>query len=251
VTGPLHGRVCVVAGIGGVIGNAVASRYSDDGGSVVGIDRDEVDGPFETIRADLCNDTETSVTLRDISERYGSIDVLYVNAGPADREDHAVMETPHEVWERVFRAVLMPAELCARHGVPLMTSPGGSLVFTGSFLAEMGASTAQMAFSAAKAAVNQLGRDLGTHLARSGIRVNVIGLGPVHTPESKAMFDRLGPEESQRRFLHIPMGRFATPQEVAAGAAYLASNDSGYTTAAVFPIHGGIPGAYTIPQAPD
>ena len=103
-----------------------------------------------------------------------------------------------------------------------------------------------MAFSAAKAAVTQLGRDLGVHLARSGVRVNTLALGPVLTPELEAMFERIGPDGAQRRFTHMPMSRFATLDEVAAAAAFLASADSGFITASVFPVDGGIPGAYTV-----
>ncbi len=248
--GRLQGRVCVVAGIGGVIGEAVATRFADEGARVVGIDRRDIDIDIAvpTYDADLCDDEQTREVFARVRDEHGAIDVLHVNAGPLDAEDHSVLATSHEVWERVFRGILAPAENSVRHAVPLMRRPGGSVILTGSFLAEMGASTAQMAFSAAKAAVNQLGRDLGTHLARDGVRVNALGLGPVQTPESRAMFERLGPEQSERRFRHIPMGRFATPEEVAAAAAYLASDDSGYTTGSVLPVHGGIPGAYTVPD---
>jgi NAD(P)-dependent dehydrogenase (short-subunit alcohol dehydrogenase family) len=238
----------VVAGIGGVIGEAVAARFADEGARVVGIDRRDTGLAVPTYAADLCDDEQTREVLTRIHDVHGAIDVLHVNAGPLDADDHGVLETPHAVWERVFRAILAPTENSVRHAVPLITRPGGSVILTGSFLAEMGAATAQMAFSAAKAAVNQLGRDLGTHLARSGVRVNVLGLGPVQTPESRAMFERLGPEQSERRFRHIPMGRFATPEEIAAAAAYLASDDAGYTTGSVLPVHGGIPGAYTVPD---
>jgi NAD(P)-dependent dehydrogenase (short-subunit alcohol dehydrogenase family) len=124
---------------------------------------------------------------------------------------------------------------------------GGSIILTGSFLAGIGAATAQMAFSASKAAVVQIGRDLGIHLARSGIRVNTLSLGPVETPELRRMFDHIGPEQVARRMSRVPLGRPATLDEVAAAVAYLASDDSGYLTGSVFPVDGGIPAAYTIP----
>ena len=122
----------------------------------------------------------------------------------------------------------------------------GSVINTSSFLAGMGAASAQMAFSAAKAAVAQLSRDLGVNLARTGVRVNALALGPIETPQLAAMFAQIGPEQAARRFTHMPMGRFGTLEELAATVAYLASDDSGFVTASVFPLNGGIPGAFTV-----
>ncbi|MEU9992453.1 SDR family oxidoreductase [Streptomyces sp. NPDC048045] len=245
--GRLSGRICVIAGARGAIAGAVATRLTAEGGQVIGIDRQPPDVLFPVVVADLRIEAETRLAFERIHAEFGGIDVLYVNAGPMDREDHGLLETTHEVWERAFRAVLTPAVLSCRYGVPVM-NPGGSVVLTGSFLAGMGAATAQMAFSAAKAAVTQLGRDLGTHLARRGIRVNTLALGPVEAPETRAMFDRMGEEETRRRFAHIPMGRFATLDEIAAAATYLAGSDSGYLTASELPVYGGIRAAYTLPE---
>jgi NAD(P)-dependent dehydrogenase (short-subunit alcohol dehydrogenase family) len=104
-----------------------------------------------------------------------------------------------------------------------------------------------MAFSAAKAAVAQLSLDLGVNLARSGVRVNALSLGPIETPQLKTLFDNIGPEQVSRRFTHMPMGRFGTLNELAGTVAYLASDDAGFVTASIFPINGGSPGAYTVP----
>ena len=103
-----------------------------------------------------------------------------------------------------------------------------------------------MAYSAAKAAVAPLSRDLGTHLARRGVRVNALALGPIETPHLKALFAKSGTEQSSRRFVHMPMGRFGTVEELAGTVAYLASDDAGFVTASVFPINGGIPSTFTV-----
>ena len=122
----------------------------------------------------------------------------------------------------------------------------GSVINTASFLAGMGSASAQMAFNAAKAGVEQLSRDLGVYLARRGVRVNSLALGPIETPQLKQTFDRIGPDEAARRFTHMPMGRFGTVLELAATVAYLASDDAGFVTASSFPINGGTPGAFTV-----
>jgi NAD(P)-dependent dehydrogenase (short-subunit alcohol dehydrogenase family) len=156
-----------------------------------------------------------------------------------------------EVWSRVVAGNLTAAWLSCKHGIPLMLQnrpAKGSVINTASFLAGMGAATAQMAFSAAKAAVAQLSLDLGANLARRGVRVNALALGPIETPQLAAMFAHLGPDQASRRFAHMPMGRLGTLDELAATVAYLASDDAGFVTASVFPINGGIPAAFTVPD---
>jgi NAD(P)-dependent dehydrogenase (short-subunit alcohol dehydrogenase family) len=244
-------RVCLIAGAGGVIAGAVAARLAAEGGTVVGIDRELLDLGFPTYVGDLSVETDLVRVLGEITTDFGRIDVLYNNAGPLDTEDHGLIETTSQTWERVFRNVLTPVVLACKHVVPIMREngrSGGAIINTGSFLAGMGAATAQVAFSAAKAAVTQLSLDLGTNLARSGIRVNVIAPGPVETPLVHDMFERLGAEETARRLTHVPTGRFATLDEIAGTVAYLASDDAGYVTASVIPVDGGIQGAYTIPD---
>jgi len=240
--------VAVVAGAGGEIGAAVATRFADEGATVVGIDRVDGIGHVDSlVVADLRHEQAVARAVEQIVEQYGRIDVLYNNAGPLDPDDHALEANALETWQAAYSSLVLPVVLACKHVVPVMRRQGsGSIVNTGSFLAGMGAATAQTAFSAGKAAVVQITRDLGTHLARTGIRVNSIGLGPVETPESRAMFERLPPEALRERLGHVPMGRFATVAEIAAAAAFLAGDDSGYITGADLPVYGGIRAAYTI-----
>jgi NAD(P)-dependent dehydrogenase (short-subunit alcohol dehydrogenase family) len=128
------------------------------------------------------------------------------------------------------------------------TPPGGSIINSASFLAVMGAASSQMAYSVAKAGVLQLSRDLGVHLGRRGVRVNALMLGPIETPQLRALFAGIGDDEIARRFAHYPMGRFGTPEELAGTVAYLASSDSGFITGAAFPLDGGITSAFTVAE---
>ncbi len=187
----------------------------------------------------------------EIKDEFGRIDVLYNNAGLNDENDHSALDTSLAVWERVVAANLTTTFLCCKHGIPYLLQndpPGGSVINVGSFLAMMGAATSQMAFSVAKAGVIQLSRDLAVQLARRGVRVNAMVLGPIETPQLHALFERIGEEEAARRFRLMPMGRFGTLDELAATAAFLASNEAGFITGAAFPIEGGITHAYTIPS---
>jgi NAD(P)-dependent dehydrogenase (short-subunit alcohol dehydrogenase family) len=246
----LEGRVAVVAGVAGAIGEVVVERFTAEGATVIGIDRADVNSAAtEVVVADARDESSMTAAVAAIVERYGRIDVLYVNIGPLDPNDHGLETNAVETWEAAFRNLLLPAVVLCKHIVPVMREAGrGSIITTGSFLAGMGAATAQTAFSATKAALIQMSRDLGVNLAKSGVRVNSLSIGPVETPETKAMFEKVGPEGLKMRLAHVPMGRFATPAEIAGAATFLASDDSGYLTAADIQLDGGIRGAYTIPE---
>jgi enoyl-ACP reductase-like protein len=167
-----------------------------------------------------------------------------------DRGDHSALDTSLETWRRVHDANLTSIFLSCRHGIPHLrdTDPaGGSVINAASFLAEIGAATAPMAYAAAKAGVVQLSRDLGVHLARSGVRVNAVLFGPIDTPDQRAVFDR-NPGALEKRLVHWPMGRFGTLAEAAGTIAFLGSDDSGFVTAAALPLDGGITEAFTVPE---
>ena len=246
----LQGRVCVVAGVVGVLGEAIAKRFADEGGLVVGIDKIEHAVGRLALKADLSDEHQVKATYEKVWDEFGRLDVIYNNAGLIDRDDHSALELSLEVWNRVLTANLTTTWLSCKHGIPFMlrTEPTrGSVINTASFLAGMGAASAQMAFNMAKAGVEQLSRDLGVELARKGVRVNALALGPIETTQLRTVFDRIGPEEAKRRFIHMPLGRFGTVAELAATAAYLASDDAGFITASSVPLNGGIQGAFTVP----
>ncbi|MGA8369149.1 MAG: SDR family oxidoreductase [Acidimicrobiales bacterium] len=247
----LTGKVCVIAGAAGVVGEAAAVRLQSEGGIVAGIDRQEHSVGVLSLQGDLTVETEVASAFARVHQEFGRIDVLLNNAGLNDRDDHSALDMSQGTWDRVFAGNLTTTFLSCKHGIPYMLGndpPSGSVINTSSFLAEMGASTSQMAFSAAKAAVAQLSRDLGTNLARRGVRVNALCLGPIETAQLRQMFDRLPPEELPKRLIHYPMGRFGTLAEYAGTVAYLASDDSGFVTGTSFPINGGITTAFTVPS---
>lgn len=247
----LEGRVCVVAGVGGDMGEAIAHRFTEEGGIVVGIDRRAHAIGDMALRVDLCDEHAVKTAYDHVSETFGRLDVLYNNVGPVDPDDHSALDTTLDTWNRVIASILTATWLSCKHAIPHMGKQAtGSVINTASFLAGMGAATGQMAFNAAKAGVEQLSRDLGVHLARRNIRVNSVAIGPIETDAIKATFERLGPAQTGRRLTRMPMGRFGTLEELAATAAYLASDDAGFVTAASFPLNGGIPGAFTVPEAP-
>jgi NAD(P)-dependent dehydrogenase (short-subunit alcohol dehydrogenase family) len=137
--------------------------------------------------------------------------------------------------------------LCCKAVLPYMRQRRrGSIINTASFVAVMGAATSQISYSASKGGVLSMTRELGVEFAREGIRINALCPGPVNTPLLAELFAS-DPTRAARRLVHVPMGRFAEPEEIAAAAAFLASDDSSFMTASSFLVDGGISGAYVTP----
>lgn len=244
-------KVCVITGAAGAFAEAVADRLTSEGATVVGVDRHEHGLGAHSLQHDLTDEDQVRELFARVKQDLGRIDVLYNNVGLNNQDDHSALDMPLQVWQRVLAANLTTTFLCCKHVIPHMLTndpPGGSVINTASFLAVMGAASSQMAYSVAKAGVLQLSRDLGIHLARRGVRVNALVLGPIETPQLRALFDRIGDDERARRFIHYPMGRFGTPDELAGTVAYLASDDAGFVTGAAFPLDGGITSAFTVPS---
>ena len=122
----------------------------------------------------------------------------------------------------------------------------GSIINTASFVATLGAATSQISYTASKGGVLAMTRELGVQFARQGVRVNALSPGPVATPLLLELFAK-DPERAERRLVHVPAGRFAQPEEIAAAVAFLASDDASFVTAANFLVDGGITGAYVTP----
>lgn len=245
----LEDKVCVVTGAAGGVGLAAAKRLTQEGALVEGIDLREHGVGRLGLELDLVDEEAVREAFARIRAEYGRIDVLFNNAGLNDKDDGPVMDVSSDTWDRVLDANLRTVFLCCRYGIPHLLAndpPKGSVINTATFLTTMGAATAQMAYAAAKAGVVALSRDLGVHLARSGVRVNALALGPIATPALQGLF-AADPEETKRRMTHIPMGRFGLAEEVAAAVAFLASDDAGYITGSLFPLDGAISIAYTVP----
>ena len=183
----------------------------------------------------------------EVAAHYGGIDVCCNNAGISPPDDDSILETGIDAWERVQRVNLTSVYLCCKHALPHLLARGkGSIINTASFVAVMGAATSQVSYTASKGGVLAMSRELGVQFARQGVRVNALCPGPVNTPLLQELFAK-DPERAARRLVHIPMGRFGEATEIAAAAAFLASDDSSFMTASTFLVDGGISGAYVTP----
>jgi NAD(P)-dependent dehydrogenase (short-subunit alcohol dehydrogenase family) len=252
--GRLAGRVAVVTGGGSGIGLASARRLVAEGARVVIADVDtstgtaaatELDGEF--VEVDVTDAEQVQHLFATTMELFGRIDVSFHNAGISPPDDDSILTTGLDAWRRVQDVNLTSVYLCCRAVLPHMQRQGrGSIINTASFVATLAAATSQISYTASKGGVLAMTRELGVQFARQGVRVNALCPGPVNTPLLKELFAK-DPERAARRLVHVPMGRFAEPEEIAAAVAFLASDDSSFVTASTFLVDGGISGAYVTP----
>jgi NAD(P)-dependent dehydrogenase (short-subunit alcohol dehydrogenase family) len=199
------------------------------------------------VTADVTSPEDVARIYAETHDRYGRIDIALHNAGISPPEDDSILTTGLDAWRRVQEVNLTSVYLCCQAVLPYMQRAGrGSIINVASFVAVMGSATSQISYTASKGGVLALSRELGVQFARQGIRVNALCPGPVNTPLLKELF-AADPERAARRLVHVPMGRFAEPSEIAAAIAFLASDDSSFMTASTFLVDGGISGAYTTP----
>jgi NAD(P)-dependent dehydrogenase (short-subunit alcohol dehydrogenase family) len=258
VAGRIEGRVAVVTGGCSGIGLATVRRFAAEGAKVVVGDIDdeggariveELGGPDHAtyVHVDVTSKEEVDALFSTTNDTYGSVDIAFNNAGISPPDDDSILDTELEAWRRVQEVNLTSVYLCCRAALPYMLEQKrGSIINTASFVALMGAATSQISYSASKGGVLSMTRELGVQFAREGIRVNALCPGPVNTPLLKELFAK-DPERAARRLVHIPMGRFGEPEELAAAVLFLASDDASFITANTFLVDGGLSGAYVTP----
>jgi len=250
----LQDRVAVITGAGSGIGLASARRMAAEGARIVAVDidktagqaaADETGGVF--MAADVACEDDVRQLFDEVAAEFGRIDIAFNNAGISPPEDDSILTTGLEAWRRVQEINLTSVYLCCKYVLPHMRRQGkGSIINTASFVAVLGAATSQISYTASKGGVLAMSRELGVQFAREGIRVNALCPGPVNTPLLRELF-AADPERAARRLVHVPLGRFAEPEEIAAAVAFLASDDASFITASQFLVDGGIAGAYVTP----
>ncbi len=255
----LKNKVALITGASSGIGKASALLFASEGAKVVIADLND-DGANETIKEIETSGNEASFIHTDVSQSdhcrkmvdfavstYGSLDILFNNAGIMDSRDDDSENTDEETWNLTMNINAKGVFLGCKYGIPaIKKSGGGSIINTASFVSLLGAATPQIAYTASKGAVLSLTRELSIIHAREGIRVNALCPGPLRT---ELLMKFLNTEEKkQRRLVHIPMGRFGEAEEMAKAALFLASDDSSYVTGTEFLVDGGITAAYVTPE---
>ncbi len=255
----LDGKVAVITGAGSGIGRVAASLFASEGARVVvadvvgdrahsaAADIEAAGGSATAVVVDVSDEDQVGSMVSTAVATYGGLHVLFNNAGVFPDDDGGVLDTPPETWQRVMEVNLKGVWLGCRAAVPAMlASGGGSIVNVASFVALMGAATAQIAYTASKGGVLAMTREVAVEYARKGIRANSICPGPIETPLlSELLAD---PAQRQRRLVHIPIGRLGRPDEIARAALFLASDESSFMTGSALVVDGGITAAYVTPE---
>jgi NAD(P)-dependent dehydrogenase (short-subunit alcohol dehydrogenase family) len=254
--GRLDGKVALITGAASGMGLAAARLFASEGARVVVSDvveeggrdaAEEIGRAAAFVKADVSKAADADAMVRFAAERFGGLHVLYNNAGVFLPQDGGAVETPEETWDRTMSINLKGVWLGCKFGIPAMLeSGGGSIINVASFVALMGAATAQIAYTASKGAVLSMTREIAVEYARRGIRANALCPGPIETPLlAELMSD---PERRARRLVHIPIGRLGRAEEVVRAALWLASDESSLMTGAALVVDGGITAAYVTPE---
>src|SRR5258706_3453493 len=246
----LKDKVCIITGGASGMGKVASQLFAKEGAKVVATDiqesagKETVDaikkagGQATFIRADVSQEKDCQLMVSEAVKAFGGVDVLYNNAGIFPQDDHSVIDTAEEVWRRVLAINLQGVASSCKYAIPEMIKRGkGSIINIASFVALVGCSVPQDAYTASKGAVIALTKSLAVQFGPKQIRSNAICPGPIETPLlTKWLLSN--PKERDKRLCRIPMGRFGKPEDVVYLAMYLASDESAWTNGAALVVDG-------------
>ena len=247
----LEGKVALITGAGSGMGRLAAEVFAREGAAVVATDvsaeglRETVEGvqsaggSITGLTGDVSREQDVRHWAEEGARTYGRLNVLYNNAGIFPDEDGSVVDTDEAVYQRVMDVNMKGIYLCCKYGVPeLIKAGGGSIVNVASFVALLGCTVPQDAYTASNGAVLSFTRSLAVQFGPHNVRANAICPGPILTPMLESLFPN--EEERLKRLSRIPLGRFGRSEDVVYAALYLASDESSWTTGATFVVDGGI-----------
>ena len=238
------------------MGRAACLAFAREGASIAAVDVKEVSvretaamvakagGKAVAIAADISKESDVRSAVAEAIRAFGALHVLYNNAGIFPSDDHSVIDTDEKVWDKVLAVNVKGVYLVCKHGIPeLLRAGGGSVVNIASFVALVGCSVPQDAYTASKGAVIALTKSLAVQFGPRGVRSNAICPGPIETPLLTEWLLK-EPAEKAKRLNRIPLGRFGRPEDIVNLALHLASDESSWTNGAVMVADGGITSNY-------
>lgn len=247
----LAGKVILVTGAGGGMGRVAAETFAREGARVVANDALEgalaetvalvrdVGGEIIGVPGNVAVGADVRRVVEEGVRAFGALHVLYNNAGIMPSADTSVEETDEETLARVLDVNLKGVFLCCKYGIPeLLKVGGGSIINIASFVAIVGCTVPQDAYTASKGGVLALTRSLAVQYGPRGIRANALCPGPVETPMLRQLWT--SEEERNKRLRRIPLGRFGAAEDIVNAGIFLASDESSFITGNTFMVDGGI-----------
>jgi NAD(P)-dependent dehydrogenase (short-subunit alcohol dehydrogenase family) len=257
----LEGKVVVVTGAASGIGRASALAFAAQGAKVVAVDRDaaglaqtaqaigDIGGSALAHPADIAVEAEARRYVELAQETFGGLDAVYANAGISGGLT-PLLEQTVEHWSEVLRVNLIGPFLAIKHAAPVLAAKGrGSIVLTAS-VAGLRASAGASPYSASKAGVISLAQTAANSLSGTGVRVNAICPGLIETGMTKPIFDHARAKGSEGKIGQLnPLKRAGLPEEIAAMALFLVSDESSYVNGQAFAVDGGLSSTlpFTVP----
>lgn len=248
----LNEKVAIITGAASGIGRASAVMFAKEGAKVVVADINDVGGE-ETVKTIISDGGEaiflhTDVSLADDAEnlikvsmeKFGQIDVLFNNAGIPHRPT-PIEELDESLWDRVYAVNLKSIFLMAKYVFPVMKKAGKGVIINLASISGIRPREGSGAYSTSKAAAIHLTKELAMEVAKNNIRVNCINPVAVPTPMISGLIPEGADEEKAKKALidTIPLGRLATPEDIAYAAVYLASDESSMITGTCINVDGG------------
>lgn len=251
----LANKVALITGSAGGMGKAAAELFAREGASIVVTDiatdqgeetargiRD-AGGNAIFVKANVASEDEVKRLVGAAIEAFGHVDVLYNNAGIMPSDDGSVTDITEATWDKVMDVNLKSAFLCSKYTIPHMVKQGkGSIINVASFVAFLGCTVPQDAYTVSKGGMLSLTKSLAVQYGPHGIRCNAICPGPIETPLLRVLWT--SEEARNLRLNRIPLGRFGEANDIVYMALYLASDESSWTTGAWLVIDGGITANY-------
>jgi 2-keto-3-deoxy-L-fuconate dehydrogenase len=251
----LDGKRALITGAGSGIGEAIAGLFAQQGAQVIVADIQadaaqrvtasilDLGGVASALPLDVADEMQVRAGFAEVASQYGRLDILVNNAGVSHVGN--ILETSLEEWERVLRVNASGVFLCAREGLRMMLQqePKGGVIINMSSVAALIGIDRRLPYSASKGAVLAMTRSIAMDFVDQGVRCNAICPGTVQTPFVEGYLKRSfpGQEEAVRQTLHArqPLGRMGQPEEIAAAALYLASDEAAFVTGSALVIDGG------------
>ena len=249
----LEGRVGLVTGSAQGMGLAIATTLADEGAKVViaDIQEDTIEQSVKDLKSkgvealgvkiDVTDKGSVAAGIKKVVDEWGRLDLLVNNAGGALHTPHILGEIEEKHWDLVVNVNLKGAFFCCQQAIPVMVKQGkGAIVNISALAAHYRASLAGVQYTAAKAGVEGLTRQLAYDWGPEGIRVNAVAPTVTMTGDRvRGLWEGKGEEEQRKILSNIPLRRLSEPSEIAAAVVFLASDESSYVTGVTLDVVGG------------